>query len=206
MTKTAHTTAAAGLLALAMALASQAQQVPSADEMQELMKAMHAMASANAEATPVVDFRELKALLPESLAGMKRTRASGEKSAAMGMNVSYAEAAYEAAEGGAEQGAVEVKISDMGGMGGFMAMAQASWTTTEIDKETDTGFERTTLINNFKAHEEYDNTTRSGDIQIMVAGRYVVEISGSQVSMDSLRDAAKSMDLHKLSTLKPAGK
>lgn len=202
MKKTMTLIAVTGLFLAGLTVQSKAQQAPSAEDMQDLMKAMHAMASAASNATPVVDFRELKALLPADLQDMKRSRANGEKSAAMGMTVSYAEASYEATDGGT----IEIKISDMGGMGGFMAAAQASWTMTDIDCETDTGFERTTMMGNFKAHEEYDNTERSGDVQVMVANRYLVEISGNNVSIDQLRAAAKKMDLQKLAALKPTEK
>ena len=42
-----------------------------------------------------VNFRELKALLPAELDGLKRTSASGEKNNAFGINVSQAEGEYE---------------------------------------------------------------------------------------------------------------
>lgn len=41
-----------------------------------------------------VDYRDLKFLLPEQIASLKRTNASGEKSSAMGINISKAEADY----------------------------------------------------------------------------------------------------------------
>ena len=53
--------------------------------------------AAQTVATPVepVDFRDLKAMLPESIGSMKRTAAEGEKSGAMGIVVSHAEGRYE---------------------------------------------------------------------------------------------------------------
>ncbi|MSO21892.1 MAG: hypothetical protein EXQ58_01280 [Acidobacteria bacterium] len=51
-------------------------------------------AATGKKVTPV-DFRELKALLPEALPGMRRTQAEGEKAAAMGLNISKAEGEYE---------------------------------------------------------------------------------------------------------------
>jgi hypothetical protein len=46
------------------------------------------------EAVDPVDFRKLKDLLPETLAGMSRTEATGEKTGAMGFTVSTAQAKY----------------------------------------------------------------------------------------------------------------
>lgn len=186
-----------------MASAALAQQ-PQGEEqagMEDFMKAMGTMLSgATNSASAVVDFRELKALLPAELPGMKRTKASGEKSATMGMTVAFAEGTYEAED----NGYVELKISDMGGMGGLMAFAQAGWAMTEIDRETDTGFERTTTYNGSKAQEEYDNTGKSGSIKIMVGKRFMVEITGNQVAFDTLKAAAEKIDLKKLEGLKPA--
>ncbi|MBN1268321.1 MAG: hypothetical protein JXB04_01940 [Kiritimatiellae bacterium] len=192
------------LFALAVALlapAARAQEgMPSQADMADFMKAMNTMMSAASNQAAVVDFRELKALLPASVPGLKRTSASGEKSGAMGMTVSYAEASYEAEEGGE----VGIKITDNAGIGGFMAMAQAGWSAMEMDRETDTGFERTTMYGNCKAKEEYDNEDQSGAIEVMVAGRFMVEVTGNGVPFEKMQAAVRQIDLAKLASLKPA--
>lgn len=181
-----------------LALAQPGGEKPPAN-MEDMMKAMGALMSGGTNAAAVVDFRELKALLPAALDGMKRTNASGEKSGAMGMTVAYAEGTYEADAGGN----IHIKISDNGGLGGFMAFAQAGWAASEIDRESDTGFERTTKYGEHKAHEEYDNANKSGKIEILVGGRFMVEASGNDVAWDAIQAAAKKVDLAKLATLKP---
>lgn len=179
--------------------AASAQEVEPA--MGEFFKAMQLMMAAPASnATPLVDFRELKALLPESLQGFERVTASGEKTGAMGMTISMAEAEFT----GPGYGKIEIKISDHAGLGGLMAFAHAAWTASEIDRETDTGFERTTTYGAHKAHEVYDRKDRRGEIQILVADRFNVAITGRNVSWDALREAARKIDLNKLATLKPA--
>jgi hypothetical protein len=167
--------------------------------MADFMKAMQAMTAAASNSAPVVDFRELKALLPASLDGFQRTSASGEKNTAMGMTVSQAEGRYEQGDG-----YIEINITDNGGMGGFMAFAQAAWASSEIDRETDTGFERTTTYGSHKAREEYDNTDQRGEIEILVGNRFMVKASGSGIPFDVLQAAAKKVDLDKLAALKPA--
>jgi hypothetical protein len=181
-----------------LALAQQESQ-PSPGNMEDMMKAMGTLMSGGTNAAAVVDFRELKALLPAALDGMKRTNANGEKSGAMGMTVAYAEGTY-AAEAG---GNMTIKISDNGGLGGFMAFAQAGWAASEIDRESDTGFERTTTYGEHKAHEEYDNANKSGKVEILVGGRFMVEVSGNDIAWEAIQAAAKKVDLAKLSTLKP---
>jgi hypothetical protein len=190
-------------LALTVGLIAQAGAQDEQPDMNELMKAMGALMSGGGqEAAPVVDFRELRALLPASLEGMKRTNASGEKTGAMGMTVSFAEGTYEAEDGGR----VTIKISDNGGMGGFMALAQAGWSMSEIDRESDTGFERTTTYNGNKAHEQYDSQDRYGSAEMLVGQRFMIEIEGSDVEWKAIESAMKKIDAAKLATLKPVQK
>jgi hypothetical protein len=181
-----------------LALAQPAGEQPPAN-MEDMMKAMGALMSGGTNAAAVVDFRELKALLPPALDGMKRTNATGEKSGAMGMTVAFAEGTYAGDAGGN----ITIKISDNGGLGGFMAFAQAGWAASEIDRESDTGFERTTTYGQNKAHEEYDNSGKSGKVEILVGGRFMVEVNGNDVAWEAIQAAAKQVDAAKLATLKP---
>lgn len=167
--------------------------------MAEFLKAMQAMSAAASNSAPVVDFRELKALLPESLEGYRRTHASGEKNTAMGMTISQAEGTYEK-----NSSRIEITISDNGGLGGMMAFAQAAWAASEIDRESDTGFERTTAYGPHKAREEYDTSDQQGEIEILVGGRFMVKVSGSNAPFADIQAAAKKVDLNKLAALKPA--
>jgi hypothetical protein len=186
------------LLAAVLADAEQENQQPTAN-MEDMMKAMGALMSGGTNAAAIVDFRELKAILPAALDGMKRTKASGEKSGAMGMTVAFAEGIYEASSGET----IHIKISDNAGLGGFMAFAQAGWSASEIDRESDTGFERTTTYGQHKAHEEYDNSGKSGKVEILVGGRFLVEVNGNNIAWEAIQAAAKKVDLTKLATLKP---
>lgn len=175
-----------------------AQEPAAAPNMEALMKAMGQLMSAGTNTAALVDFRELKALLPASLEGMKRTNASGEKTGALGMAVAMAEGTYESESGGR----VEIKITDLAGTGGALGLAHG-WTATEIDRESDTGYERTTTIGGHKAYEKYDGTDKSGEVSIIVKGHFVVEINGSDVSMETMKEALGKIDLAKLAELKP---
>ena len=186
------------VVSLILAVTAQAQQ-PDEAQMQQLMQAMGSMMAANSNAAPVADFREMKALLPTALTGMKRTQAGGEKTGAMGMIVSYAEATYESESGGT----VEIKITDNSGLGQLMALSQASWMSMEIDRETENGYEKTTTIGGAKALEKYDNTDRSGEIQIMIDNRFMVQVTGNDVDAALLTEAAEKIDLKKLAEIKP---
>ncbi|MDR6803271.1 hypothetical protein J2Y45_000541 [Dyadobacter sp. BE34] len=150
------------------------------------------------KAVDPVDFRKLKDLLPETLAGMSRTEATGEKTGAMGFTVSTAEAKYK----GSSDESLDVEIVDTGGIAGVSTMALAAWSIAEIDKETTTGYEKTTTIEGYKAFEKYNNESKSGEINVLVADRYVVNVEGNNLSVDQLKDALKAIDLSKLNDMK----
>jgi hypothetical protein len=148
-----------------------------------------------------VDYKELKALLPESLPGMKRTDATGEKSSAMGMQVSNAEGRYSADNGGS----MRVKITDIGSMTGLAGMAMYAWATVSVDRESDTGYEKTSTIGGYKSHEKYDKSSKSGELSVLVGDRFVVEVDGSDVDMDAIKSAIGKVDLGKLNSMKGQG-
>jgi len=138
----------------------------------------------------------LKDLLPADLPGMKRTNASGERNQAMGVDVSTAEGRYDAADG---QGAsVSIKLTDVGNMSGPVRMGMASWAMTQYNRETDTGYEKTTSFSGYKAFEEYRTQDKSGAVRVWVADRFIVEIDGNNVTMDTLKEMLGKLDFKKL--------
>jgi hypothetical protein len=169
-----------------------------AQEMAQAAEAMQKAMTAGKQNVQLVDFRELKALLPETLSGLKRVDITGERSGAFGMSVSKAEARYAAGDGGAS---VRIEITDMGGMPGVAAMAQFGWMAADIDRENDDGYERTTTIAGHKAFEQYSKGGRSGSIQAMVKSRFMVEVRGDEVEVDALHAALKALPLDKLAGL-----
>lgn len=151
------------------------------------------------EKVETVDFRALEALLPESLPGMKRTEAKGQKHSALGINVSEAEGLYEDEQQGA---GLSVKIGDIGNMSGMAALASYAWARADIDRKTEGGYEKTFTHRGYRAYEEYDSEMQEGQVSILVADRFVVEISGNGVKMEQLRAALGKIDLAKLGSLK----
>lgn len=138
----------------------------------------------------------LKSLLPADLPGMKRTGASGERTQAMGVDISQAEGQYEAADG--QDANVSITITDVGSMSGPMRLSMASWAATQYSRESDTGYERTTTYGGYKAFEEYNTQDQHGAIRVWVADRFVVEVEGNSVTMDALKQMLGKIDLKKL--------
>ena len=145
-----------------------------------------------------VNFRELKELLPEKASGLDRKESSGEKNGAMGFTISRAEAKYT----GNSDESVHIEIFDTGGVAGVGTMALAAWTMADIDKETDKGYEKTTKIEGYKGYEKYNNESKSGELNILVGDRFVVNVNGDNVTMEQLKSILSDLDLEKLSALK----
>lgn len=145
-------------------------------------------------AQPAVDFRQLSALLPEELAGLRRTNARGEKTGAFGANVSSATGDYGTPDGPR----LTVKITDLGATGPFGALAGVGWLSTEVDSEGDQGYERTTLYGKHKGLEKYRTDTQTGSVDVVVSGRFLIRIDGTAIEPLKIQTAAATLDLDTL--------
>jgi len=147
-----------------------------------------------------VAFQELKQMLPASVAGMKRDDASGESNEAVGIKGSSATAHYSSDAGGR----MTVEITDMGSLAGLAGMAAKF--DPNMQKETDTGYERTTKVNGQLLHQRYDRQARSGEMSLLTGNRFSVTVSGSGVDENVLVDTLKDVDIGRLATLASAAK
>jgi hypothetical protein len=153
----------------------------------------------NQEPVDPVDFRSLKEFLPAEAGGLGLKDATGEKSGAMGFSISKAEGRYQNDDGSSS---LDIEIIDTGGIGGMALMGMAAWAMVEVDKETRTGYERSTRVGSYKGFEKYDNENKSGELNLIVADRYLLAIRGRQVSMDDMKSTLKDMNLDRLAALK----
>jgi hypothetical protein len=174
--------------------AGSASQTPE-EAAQAAVEEMQKQMSGDGEAKEVIDFRKLKAELPAELNGMERVSHTGEKVGAMGFKMSTAKAEYRG-----EEGQLEVTLIDFAGLG-MAKMSLASWTTIEVDRETDTGYERTTTIDGYKAFEEYDSERKKGKVSILAGGRYIVNVEGQNVEEGAMRAALDELDLKTIMSL-----
>ena len=188
--------AAVCLAAFSISVTAQEQQMP---DLGKMFQAMMGAAAQGEDAAPVelVNFRDLKALLPAELSGMKRVEASGEKSGAMGMTVSTAKAIYKHEDGGQ----ITIELSDLGGTGGLAGLAAMGFETAEIDRETETGYERTTKFDGFPGKEEYDSKMERGEISAFVGRRVSAKVEAYKVSDEVMHEAFEAIDLKKISEL-----
>jgi len=150
----------------------------------------------------VVDFRDLKALLPESLGDLKRTNAQGEKSGAMGFTISKADADYNNEDYSQR---IDIEITDLAGATGYAGLAAWGWAMVDIDKETESGYEKTIKYKGHKGYEKYESEYQNGSIEVLVAGRFMVSVSGNNVPMTAIKAGIDEIDIGKLESMKESG-
>jgi len=150
----------------------------------------------------VVNFRKLKEFLPEEINGMKRISSTGEKTSNFGMKVSQSEGKYKSEDGNQN---ITITITDLGSMKGFASRAVFAWAFAEIDKETETGYERTTKYSGHKAFERYDTESKRGSIDVFVGERFMVETDGYNVPMELIQSAVGMVPLGELENMKGEG-
>ncbi|KIA90605.1 hypothetical protein [Kaistella jeonii] len=129
---------------------------------------------------------ELKAILPESLLGLKRTEISvGDTSM---MTLTTAEAKYKSED----RKSIDVQIMDGAGeMGSAMVSSMMMGLGGNREKTTENRFEKTTEINGMKAlvSEEKSGENVSSKIQVIAKKRYLFTMSGEGISYEDLLKA-----------------
>ena len=70
-----------------------------------------------------------------------------------------------------------------------------------MEKETDSGYERTRRVGGQLVHERYDRRARSGEMSVLAADRFTVSVRGSGVDADALSGALAQIDVARLTKL-----
>ena len=83
-----------------------------------------------------------------------------------------------------------------------MTEAMAAWSKMEIDRESDTGYEKTTKVGDYPALETYQNDGKSGQLQVFVADRFIVQVTTTNVPADQLKKIGEELKLAKLAESK----
>lgn len=146
-----------------------------------------------------VDFHKLRELMPGSLPGMSRNELSGQSGEAMGIKGSSATARYSGGDG-----SITIEIADLGSLSGLAGLANKF--DPNLEKETETGYERTRRVNDQLVHERYDRRGKYGEVSVVAGNRFSITVQGSGVEPDALSVALKQVDLAKLAALATAAK
>jgi len=166
---------------------------------QAAMNKMMGAAMGNDGDVQALSTEQVKAFLPETLLGLKRTGSSAQRSNAMGMQITEAHAQY-----GDDNGRnITLEVTDMGTAKGLMAMAGA--VAPEEEHSTDHGYDKTYTADGRLTHEEWNEESKSGEYSVVVGERFTVKATGDAGSIDDLKQAVSSVDLEKLEALREEG-
>jgi hypothetical protein len=143
---------------------------------------------------------QLKPFVPETFAGLPKISSNAEKSGAMGLMVSKAEATY-----GDHAGKnISLDVSDTGGASGLLGLA--GWAGVQGEKEDDNGFERTQTVNGRLVHERGSKRAGgSSEFSVVLGQRFVVNAKGYGVDLPALKVAVSGLELAKLEAMKDVG-
>lgn len=144
-----------------------------------------------------IDFRELKKFLPESVADLPRTEATGSKTSMGEAKISQAEGRY--SKDGSESNA-GVTIIDYGAMPSLVA-GMAIWESMEIDQESDDEYQRTVTYGTYRGLESYNMKEKRGQLQLLVAKRFLITIELDQIEPEYFGKTVETMKLDELAAL-----
>ncbi len=156
------------------------------DALQEASNAIRI--TENGEGVEAMDFRDLKEILPSRLLGMDREKHTGERTSAMGFTLSQAEADYEE-----DDKNLDVQIVDAG-QAGMKKLGMVAWASVSVDRESDDGYERTTMIDGHKAYEKWDANSGKAELIFFYNERYIITLKGYGLEGDDLRKALNRID------------
>jgi hypothetical protein len=174
--------------------AEQAQQA--AESMKDMAQSMQDVN--NQTPVPPVSFRALYDYLPKSVEGLPAGKPTGETTT-MGENSwSHAEVEYEAE--GKEQRA-EVSISDFAHIG-ILYAPLVFFSQQNFRHEDENGYERAVKIGDAPSMEKWEIESKHGSVQMLVGGRFLVDVNTYAMGEGSARKVAEGIDAAKLAALK----
>ncbi len=187
---------------------SAAEMQKNAGDMQkgaeEMAKGFEAMArglaggaGGDSDAKPVepVGFRELQTVMP-TVAGWEKGSPSGEK---MSSPFSFSQASITYTKGDAQ---IEQKIMDSG-FNQLLFTPFTMFMAAGYEKETQDGYEKSVNIAGNPGWEKWDKTSRSGELNVVVGKRFLVQVEGHDLDdIKALHTVLAQTDLGKLASLK----
>jgi hypothetical protein len=133
---------------------------------------------------------QMRGFVPETLAGLARTNISTQRNEMFGIQVSTATASF--SDGNRD---IDLEITDLGGAQGLTALA--GWAGVEQNRESDTGYERTSRANGQIIHEVYDRPNDHSEYTVIVGNRFSVQVDGDG-TVDQMKAAMAQIDLARL--------
>lgn len=162
-----------------------------------MAKGLAGAAGGDANVKPVepVGFRELQTVMP-AVAGWEKGSPTGEK---MSSPFSFSQASITYKKGDAE---IEQKIMDSG-FNQLLFTPFTMFMAAGYEKETQDGHEKSVNIAGNPGWEKWDKTNRSGELNVVVGKRFLVQVEGHDLDdIKALHTVLEQTDLSKLASLK----
>lgn len=161
--------------------------------MEALGELLGAMSASSNQKRPPIDREKLRARLPDSVAGERRTRIKSGVNEVPGFSGAYAEADY-----GSDDRKMTIKLTDMGAIG---AMSVSFGQTSE--EETDTRVERTWREEGRYLQLKADREDRTVDYSIHFGSGVVLEVDARGFTTDEVKAAVAEIDPKAIEALTP---
>jgi hypothetical protein len=153
-------------------------------------------ATANRKPVAPVSYKVLLDYLPRSIDGMKADEPKGETTAYGEWQYSSAEGRYHSEDGNKS---VKVGLFDYAHIPLLYAPFQMIM-NMKMSTESTEGYERSTKIAGFPAHEKWTKDGQDNEVTIMVADRFVLTTTTHGLGEDSAKKLAESLDLKGLAS------
>lgn len=131
---------------------------------------------------------QLKAMLPDEIMGMKRSRFSANSM----MGAANATATYKS-EDGKE---LKLNIFDCAGEAGAGIYSLRYWTLMNFESEDDNGYQKTVDFKGQKAVESYKKYNEEYGITYMANDRFLVSVEGEKTGLDVVKQVAGGLSLN----------
>ena len=146
-------------------------------------------------AVNLIDPEALKGALPSSLpGGFQAGDVSSASGGAAGFGGSSAKSEY--TNGNSH---LALTLTDLGALGAMAAIGGALG--AQSSEESPTHYSKMATVNGRMTVEEYHRDTRAGSYGVMVGNRVMVQVEGSDVSMDQIKAAMQAVDLTAIQNL-----
>jgi hypothetical protein len=172
------------------------KEEPQAETAQKSAEQAQKGAPSEGNVKPVdpVSLRDLIALLPAP-SGWQREKPAGERTTSP---VTFTDVSVRLMKGDAT---VTAKITDSA-LNQVLLSPYATYLTGNYEHKTDHGYEKAIKVGDAPAFEKWDSGTRSGNLAVIVGGRFIVEIDGSSIDDPKvLHDVLDKTDLKKLAAM-----
>jgi hypothetical protein len=159
------------------------------------MQNLQQMLQQGGQRARAVEYTALQAVLPD-IPGWEKGEADGEQGEMMGVSYARTETSY-------NKGDVNVRLEIIDtALIQAMVMPFSMMARSGFNEQSDEGYKRGTTINGHPGWEEWEHQTQSGDVNVLVANRFIVHASGHGLpNLDPIRAVVTAVPAARLAAL-----